>query len=113
KYRLWRIARLRRHDRQIDTAAVKARRRPGLEAPDRQFELAQPRGERGRRRLPRPAGSMVRQSNVDEPGEESPGSEHDGRGLELHAELRLDPSHAVAFDEDVVDGLLKQRQVGL
>src|SRR6185436_11134214 len=60
-----------------------------------------------------PAGSVVLQPDVDLPVQEGAGGQHHGAGAEADPDLRHRPHHAIAFDHQVVDGLLEQRQVRL
>ncbi len=103
--------------REIDRAAVEARRRAGLQAADRQPQLAQPRAERLRRRVAGAPGLVMVEPDVDQARQERSGRQHDGVGLEANADLRDDAGHAraraVAIEREIVDGLLEQRQVRL
>src|SRR5687767_9842584 len=50
---------------------------------------------------------------MDQAREESPGSQNHRARAELNAELSLNADDTIAFNEKVVDGLLKNRQVRL
>ena len=101
------------HDREVDAVAVEARRRPGLQAPDRQLQLAQPRRERDGRRIARAPRLVVLQADMDQPGKEGPGGQHDRAPAKRKPELRDDADHAVALEQNVVHRLLEQRQIRL
>ena len=78
--------------------------------------LSRPTGRSSsRRRAPRALGRrvagapgrVVLQADVDEPGQERPGGQHDGVGAEDEADLGDDARDAVALEHEVVDGLLE------
>ena len=94
-------------------AAVDARRRAGLQPALRQLQFLQPRRQRDRRRVARPAGLVVVEPDVDAAVQESAGRQHHGARAEANADLRHGADHAVALDHQVIDGLLEQREVGL
>ena len=101
------------HLREVDGAAVDARRRAGLQAALRQLQLLQPRRQRDRRRIAGPAGLVVVQPDVDAAVQEGAGRQHHGARAEANAHLRHGADHAVALDHQVVHGLLEQGEVGL
>src|SRR5208282_5792450 len=70
--------------RKIDGSAVKARRRAGLEPPDRQLEFAQSGAKRGGGWLAGAPGFVVSEPDVDQAGQEGPGGEHDRIGVEAN-----------------------------
>ncbi len=113
EHRLGTVARLLRELREIDGAAVDARRRSGLEAPGREPELAQARRQRERRRIARAAGLVAREADVDQPTEECPGGEHHGRRVEAQADGRDGARDPLALDDQVIDRGLEDAQVGL
>jgi hypothetical protein len=99
------VARLHGHHREIDAAAVEARRRAGLQAAGRQLQLAQARGQADAGGIAHAAGLVVVEADVDQAGEEGAGGQHHGFGLEAQAELGDGAGDAVAGDGEVVDGL--------
>ena len=113
KHGFGRITGLYFHDRKVNRAPVKPRWRAGFQAPDRQLELAQPGRERRRRRLAGAAGGVVRQSDMNQAGEKGACGEHHRARAELHAELRGDAYHALAFNEHIIHRLLEDHQVRL
>ena len=56
---------------------------------------------------------MIVQAHVDQAGEERSGGEHHCAGRKPNPEVRYDACHAAAFDNHVLDRLLKNREVGL
>ena len=113
KHRCGVVARLDLGLAVIDAAAVDARRGARLESAHGQIQFAQARGERHRGRIAHAAGLVVFQSHVDEAGEESPRRQHHRPALEHDAELGSHPGDAVAVEQQVVNRLLKQREVRL
>jgi len=107
------ISRLSFHDRKVDGATVEPGRRSGFEASHWKLELAQPRGETERRRVPSPTGLMVRQSDMDESGKKSAGGQHHHAAGKANAELSHHPGNAVSLQQKVIHRLLEQGQVGL
>ena len=107
------VARLLGHHRKIDAAPVDARRRAGLQPPDRQLQLAQPSREADRRRIAGAAALVILQADVDQAGQERAGRQHDRARGEAHADLRDDADDAVAVEHQIVDSLLKNPQVRL
>ena len=81
----------------IDGAPVDSRRSAGLQSADREFEFAQPRPERLRRRVAGAPRFVVRQPDVNESREESACRQDDCVGRELDPELGNDAADAVAF----------------
>ncbi|MNV68418.1 hypothetical protein D3C71_1612670 [compost metagenome] len=94
--------------REIDAAAVDARRRAGLEPALGQLQLLEPRRQAHRRRIARAASRVVVQSDMDLAVEESAGREHHGARAKADADLGHGADHAVAFDHEVIDSLLEQ-----
>jgi len=113
EHRFRRVAGLFFHDREIDGLAVDARRRTGLESSDRKLQFAQPVRQADGGRVTRAAGRVVLQADMDESIQEGASGQHDSRRFEAQPNLGHDASHAVTFDGDVVDCLLKQCQVWL
>ena len=107
------VARLHLHHREVDGPAVDAWGCSGLEAAHRKFELAQPRGKADRGRIPCPAGLVLRQADMDEPGKKGPGCQHYRAAGEAHPELSHHSGHSVARQYQVVHRLLKQGEIGL
>ena len=75
--RLGAIARLLFELREIDGAAVDARRRPGLQSPHGQRELAKAGRQRDRRRVARATRLVAREAHVDEAPQERARREDD------------------------------------
>ena len=99
---------------EIDGAAVDARRRAGLQAPDRQLQLAQPRGERERRRVAGAAApGSCRGRRGSRPPRKVPAVSTTARRGESQADGGHGADDAVALDDQVVDRLLEEPQVGL
>ena len=94
-------------------AAVDARRRAGLEPADAERQLAQAFGQAVGRRIAGAPALVVRQADVDLAAQERADRQHDGARVELDAGLRDDAAHPLAFDEQVGDFLLEQREVRL
>ena len=113
KHRLRRITRLHLHHAKVDATAIDTRWRAGLQPPNGQLELAQPCGKGRRRRLAGTTSGVALETDMDQPGEECPGGQHDRARPEFDAELRAHADDLRALDQDVVDGLLEQQQVGL
>ncbi len=107
------VARLNREPRVVDRAAVDTRRRAGLEPADTERQRAQPLGQTVRRRISRAPALVVRQPDVNLAAQERADRQHDCAGAELDACLRDDAAHLLAFDEEVGDFLLEQREVRL
>ena len=107
------VAGLRLATAEVDRAAVQARRRAGLQAPLRQLELLQAHRQADGRRVARAAGLVVVQPDVDAPVQEGAGRQHHRPRPEGNAHLRDGAHHAVALQQQVVDGLLEQHQIGL
>src|SRR5688572_8255523 len=53
---------------------------------------------------------MLLEPDVDQPAEKGAGGEHDRARRELEAGLGRDAGHAVAFEQQVVDRLLEDRE---
>jgi hypothetical protein len=56
---------------------------------------------------------MVLQADVDAPGQESAGGQHHGAGVEAQPGLGQHATLLARLDDQVIHGLLEQRQVGL
>ncbi len=113
EHRRRRIAGLLGEIRVIDGAAVDARRRAGLQAPDRETQVAQPACEADRRWVAGAAARVVDLTDVDLAVEERADRQHDGVGRYLHAGLRDDAVRSRAVEQQAVDVLLQQREVRL
>ena len=107
------ITRLLFHHREVDAAAVDARRRAGLQPALRQLQLLQPRRQRDRRRVAGAAGRIVIQANMDLAVEKSACSQHHRTAAEADADLGHRTDHPFAFQHQVIDRLLEQPQIGL
>src|SRR3546814_8066381 len=97
KHRRRRIAWLRRQDVPVDRAAVKARRRAGLQAADTRMQFAQSRGQRIARWIAGATALMVCHADVDATTEKrAGGQDHRGR-VERQAEPGDDAAYRTAF----------------
>src|SRR5262245_11473270 len=72
------VPRLYLQPRTIDAARIEARGSSGLQAPNRQLQLAEPRGKRHRRRIARAPCFVVIEADVNAAGEEGPRCQHNG-----------------------------------
>jgi hypothetical protein len=111
--RLRAVAGLHFGHREIDAACIQPWRRSRLQPPHRQFHLAQAAGKRGRRRIAGSPGGIALEADMDQAGEESAGGEDNRAGVEAHPELRHYTGDAIAFEQDVVNSRLEERQAGL
>src|SRR3546814_9611924 len=85
--------RLRRQDVPVDRAAVKARRRAGLQAADTRMQFAQSRGQRIARWIAGATALMVCHADVDATTEKrAGGQDHRGR-----VERQAEPGAAAAY----------------
>jgi len=107
------IARLFLHHGKVDAAAIDARRRARFQAALRQFQLFQAGRQGDGGRVAGAAGRVIVQAHVDLAVEESPRRQHHGARQELQADLRHRADDTVAFDDQIIDGLLEQPQVRL
>ena len=99
--------------REIDAAAIDARRGAGLQASDAQRQLAQARREAHRGRIAGAPAGMALQADMNFAAEEGAHREHDRRRAERQSALGNDTHHAIAFDDQILGFLLKQCQMGL
>src|SRR6185312_11804080 len=99
--------------REVDAAAVDARRRAGLQPVGRQRQLAQPRSQRAGWRVTGAAAGVLGGADMDLAGEEGARREHYGPGAEGNAHLRHHAGCTAAFHDQVVHRLLEQVQVRL
>ena len=99
--------------REVDGPTVQARWRACLEPAHGQIQLAQPCTQSFGRRVAGAAGFIVLQAHMDEPGQEGPCGQDDSVGVEHQPDFGHDAGHAVPLDQEIVDRLLKQRQVRL
>ena len=107
------VARLRAHCGVVERAAVEARRRAGLEAPDRERQLAQARGKRVRRRIADATALATLEADVDATAEEGADRQHDGPRGDRRAIHRDDAFGAPVLHYEVRDLGFVQGQVGL
>ena len=98
---------------EVDAAAVDARRGAGLQAADAQVQIAQAGRQAIGRRIAGPAARMTFQSDVDLAAEKRAHGEDDAAGPEFDAAPGEAAHRASAFDEQVGNLLLEQRQMGL
>src|SRR5690606_35197602 len=99
EHRRRRVARLFGEVRVIDRAAVDARRRAGLQATDRESEVAQHARTSYGRGVTRATARISDLADVDLAVQERTGSEHDCFGRDPDARLRDDAAHARAVEE--------------
>ena len=104
---------LRRHDGIIDRPPIDTRRCTGLQAADSQQQFAQPGGQPVRRRIACPTSCVLVEPDVDASAEERPDGEHHRSGGELDPGDGDDASDPPAFEAQVGDLLLKEREVRL
>ena len=97
---------------EIDGASVDARRRAGLQAPDRELALAHLARQRVRGRIAGTASFLILQSHVDASAEEGADSHHHAGGLDANPDAGHHPAHCVPLDDEVGDRLLEQREAG-
>ena len=97
----------------IDGAAVDARRCAGLQPANRQIQFAQAGGQRHRGRIAHAPGLEVFQPHMHQTGKEGAGGQHHRAPAEHDAELGFHADDAVAIEQQVVDRLLEQREIGL
>ena len=111
------VTRLHRALGKVDAAPVQPWRRAGFQPALRQFELFEPRTQRHRWRVAGPPGGVVVQAHMDLAVQKSAGRQHHSAASELDADLRDGTNHAVAltvrFNQQVLDRLLEQPQIGL
>ena len=107
------VARLLLAAGEVDAAAVNARRRTGFEPPLWQLQLLEPCTQAARSRVSRSARAVMVQAHMDLAVQKSPGGQHHGFGAEGDADLRHRAHDPVAFQQQIIDRLLKQAQVGL
>ena len=107
------VARLFLQLAEIDAAAVDAWRRAGLEPALRELELLQASRKAHCRRVTGAAGAVVLQAHVDAAIQKGARGQHHSPRPEAHAHLRDGTHHAVAFQHQVINGLLEEPQDGL
>ena len=113
KHRLRRVAGLLRERREIDAAGIEARRRAGLQTTRRKTHFAQLGGEGDGGGIPSASCLIVSQTDMDQPGEERSGRQHDRLRLKAQAHLRDNPDDPLPLEQEVVHGLLEDDQIGL
>ena len=101
------------HHRKIDGLTVQAGRGAGFQTPLRQFEFTQAGGQRNRWRVAHATTRVVIQPDMDQTIQERAGSQHHGIGMEAHTQLGDGARNAVAFHNQVITGLRKNREVRL
>ena len=107
------VARLFLHHGKVDRAAIDARRRARFQTALRQFQLFQAGRQGDGGRVAGAASRIVVQAHVDLAVEESAGRQHHGARQELQTDLRHGADDPVAFDDQIIDGLLEQPQIRL
>ena len=98
---------------EVDRSGVDARRRAGLQPVDAQRQLTQALRQCDRRRIAGAAASVVVEADVDLAAEEGAGAQHHRFGAKADAALGDDADGAIALDDQIVDRLLEDLQVGL
>src|SRR3990167_3448416 len=117
KYRRGIVSPLDLHDREINASSIDARRRAGLQPPGRQLQFTQPRGKTVCSRFARPTRLALAQPYVNQARQERTRRENDG--LCPYADPRLRDHtgdsrvSAIVLDDEIINRLLKQGQVGL
>ena len=113
KHRGRAVARLRLQRFVVDGAAVEAGRCAGLEPAHSKRQLPQACRQGIGRGVARAPALVVRQTDVYAPAQKRAGGEHHGARTQFHPHLRHHADHALAFDPQIIDRLLKQLEVGL
>ena len=88
-------------------------RRPGFEPPGRQLHFTQSGTQALGRRIARASRLVVLESDMNQPRQECAGGEHHRIRAENEPDLGHDPHHPIPFQQQVIDGLLEQRQIRL
>ena len=78
-----------------------------------QLQLLEACRQADRWRIASSPGLVVVEPHVNAAVEESPRGQHDGAGTECDPDLRDGADHAVAFDHQIIDSLLKQGEIRL
>src|SRR5580704_1737333 len=107
------IAVLLAQRREIDTAAVDARRCARLQASDAQWQFAQTRRQADRRWIAGPSAGVTLQTHMDLAAEERAGRQYDCRRTKLEPARGYDTGHAIADQDQIRRFLLKQLQMSL
>ncbi len=102
-----------RIDGVVERAAVEARRRAGLQAPDPERQLAQARREAVRRRVPDASAFAALEPDVHASAEEGADRQHDRARRGSSRRRRHDAGDATARDDQVRDFRLQQFKPGL
>ena len=97
---------------EVDGAPVDARRRAGLQPPDRKLTLAELARQRVRGWVAGAAALLILQPHVDAPAEEGADGHHDAGGLDADSDSRHHAAHRVPVDDEVADRLLEKREPG-
>ena len=113
KHRAGIVAGLFFHHAVIETAAVDARRRAGLQSIDHERTLAQFRGERGCGRVAGAAGGVLGFADVDLAGQKGAGGQHHCGRFEAQPGLGNRPADRIAFDDQIIDRRLEHGEIGL
>ena len=92
---------------EVDGAPVDARRRAGLQAPDRELALTQPSRQRIRGRIAGTAALVTLQPHMDTSAEERAHGHHHAGGLDANPDPGHHPTHRVPLDDEIGDRLLE------
>ena len=113
KHRLRCIAWLLGHDRKINASTIQPGWRTRLQSPNRQFQLAQPRSETDRGRVPCPTRRIILQTDMDQARQEGAGSQDHRPRPKADASLSNHAADPLALNQKIIRRLLKQLQIGL
>ena len=113
KHRMRLIAPLLDHHRVIERATVDSWRRTGLESSHAHGELAQALGQPNRRRIARASAGMLLEADVHLAAKKCADSQHDRARAKLDTERCDGATHAPAFDDEIGNFLLKEREIRL
>ena len=98
---------------EIHRLGVDARWRARFQPIDAQGQLAQTRGQGYRRWVAGAAAAVIIQTDMDFAAQKSSGCQHDGFRPKANTGVGDGAANALALDDQVVNGLLENRQIGL
>ena len=107
------VARLFQAAGEVDAAAVNAWRRPRFQSALWQLEFFQSRTQAACRRVACTACAVVVQADMDLAVQKSSRRQHHGFGAKRDADLRHRAHDPIALQQQIINRLLKQAQVGL
>src|SRR5262249_29251103 len=96
------VARLHLHCGPVDGAAVKPRRRSGLEPPERESQSLQSQRQAKRRRFPNASRRRLPLADMDAPAQEGSRREHDRPCPKLPSVHQFEPGDSLPADYEVV-----------